>query len=163
MAINYFLKIDGVLGDSVDAKHKGEIDVESFSWGESNGATPGAPGAGPGAGKVTAQDFHFVTKVGSQSPRLLVATAAGEHLKSAVLTARSGGGKAPFDFLVIKMSDVMVASYQVGGSAAAGDRPVDQGSLAMSKIEMSEIPQKADGTAGTPVTGGWDFKMNKKV
>jgi len=49
MAFDYFLRIDGVPGSSTDAKHKGEIEVESFSFGVSNQASPGT-GAGGGAG-----------------------------------------------------------------------------------------------------------------
>ena len=58
-AVDYFLKFDGIKGESTDAKHKDEIDVESWSWGETH-AGAGAPGAAAGAGKVSMQDFHFV-------------------------------------------------------------------------------------------------------
>ncbi len=39
MAVDYFLKIDGIAGESTDDKHKEWIDVLSFSWGD-----PRAPG-----------------------------------------------------------------------------------------------------------------------
>ena len=33
MAVDMFLKLDGIEGESKDAKHAGEIDIESFAWG----------------------------------------------------------------------------------------------------------------------------------
>ena len=45
-AVAYFLKLDGIVGESKDAKHPGEIELESFSWGEtvSIGGSSGAGG-----------------------------------------------------------------------------------------------------------------------
>ena len=60
--VDYFLKIEGVEAESTDEKHKGEIELESFSWGQSNSGTAGK-GGGSGAGKVVAQDLHFVKKL----------------------------------------------------------------------------------------------------
>ena len=51
-AFDYFLRLDGIPGESVDAKHKGEIDVLSWSWGEIAADAGAAPGGGAGAGKV---------------------------------------------------------------------------------------------------------------
>src|SRR5438445_5669721 len=87
---DYFLKIDGIDGESQDHKHKGEIHLESWSWGESNGGSAAHSG-GAGAGKVNMQDFHFVMQINKASPKLAIACATGEHLKKAVLTCRRAG------------------------------------------------------------------------
>src|SRR5213593_2324488 len=87
-AVDYFLKLDGIEGESQDAKHKGEIDLESWSWGETQTGTMHAGGGG-GAGKVQMQDFHFVMKVNKSSPKLMLACASGEHIKSATLDRKS--------------------------------------------------------------------------
>src|SRR6266542_976170 len=89
-AVDFFLKLEGVDGESADSKHKGEIDVESWSWGESQSGTHGAGGGG-GAGKVSMQDFHFVMKVNKASPKLMLACATGQHIKEATLTCRKAG------------------------------------------------------------------------
>ena len=60
MSVDYFLKIDGISGESVDAKHKDEIQLEAFSWGETNAAPAG--GGGGGAGKVHVQDYNFTMR-----------------------------------------------------------------------------------------------------
>lgn len=62
MADDYYLKIDGVQGESTDQQHPGEIQLESWSFGESNPVSPAPGGAGIGAGKVHMQDFRFVTR-----------------------------------------------------------------------------------------------------
>jgi type VI secretion system secreted protein Hcp len=160
VAVDYFLKIDGAPGESADAKHKGEIQLESFSWGESN---PGgaASGGGGGAGKVQMQDLHFSMAVSKASPKLLLACAIGKHHKEAVLTVRKAG-KTQQEYLIIKLKDVVITSYQVGGSEL-GDAPMDQASLGFSQIQMEYRPQKADGSLDAPVKAGWDLKTNKAL
>src|SRR5829696_5019333 len=161
MAIDYFMRIDGIPGESVDAKHKGEIDVESWSWGEANPLPPGGHGGGGGAGKVQMQDFHFTTKVSKASPTLMLACASGQHLKSAVLTARKAG-KGQQEFLVYKFTDLLVSGYQTGGSEGS-EEPVDQVSFNFSKVQLEYKPQSPTGQLGTAVTAGWDVKANKAL
>jgi type VI secretion system secreted protein Hcp len=159
--VDYFLKIDGVDGESTDDKHKGEIELESFSFGATNNASFSSGGGG-GAGKVAMQDFHFVKKIDKSSPKLFVACATGEHLKTVTLTCRKAG-KDQQEFLKIVLTDSMVTGYQDGGSAGADIVPVDQISLAFSKIELKYKEQKPDGSLGGEIVGGWDVKANKKV
>ena len=160
-AVDYFLKIDGIDGESADHKHKGEIDIDSWSWGEHQSGTHGAGGGG-GAGKVSMGDFHFVMRVNKASPKLMLACADGEHIKKAVLTCRKAG-KEQQEFLKITMSDLLVSSFQTGGSGHSDVVPQEQISLNYSKIEFEYKEQKADGTLGGAVKAGWDVKANKKV
>jgi type VI secretion system secreted protein Hcp len=158
-AVDYFLKIDGIQGESRDAKHKGEIDLESFSWGEVNAGSHSAGGGG-GAGKVSMEDLNVVVKLNKASPVLLLACATGQHFKQAVLTARMAG-KAQLEFLVIKLSDVLVSSYHTSGHTEVV--PTDQVSFNFSRIEVEYRPQSTDGTLAAPVKAGWDVKANKQA
>ena len=160
MAVDYFLKLDGIEGESTDAKHKGEIDLESWSWGETQTGAHAAGGGG-GAGKVDMHDISFVMKVNKASPKLLLACAGGDHIKKAVLICRKAG-KDQQEYMKITFSDLLVSSFQTGGSAGEVV-PVDQISLNFSKIEYEYKDQKADGTLGPAVQAGWDLKLNKKV
>jgi type VI secretion system secreted protein Hcp len=160
-AVDYFLKIEGIEGESTDHKHKGEIDLQSFSWGEHQTGSHSAGGGG-GAGKVSMQDFHFVAKISKASPKLFLACATGEHFKKAVLTCRKAG-KDQQEFLKIHFSDLLVSSYQTGGSGHSDIVPTDQASLNFSKIEWEYKEQKPDGTLGAPVKAGYDVKSNKTV
>src|SRR5919201_674377 len=93
-SVNYFLKIDGIGGESADDKHKGEIDILSFSWGATNSSSAGSGGSGAGTGKATFQDIHFTKLIDKATPILLSSCASGKHLDNAVLTCRKAGGGA---------------------------------------------------------------------
>jgi type VI secretion system secreted protein Hcp len=161
VAFDAFLKLDGVPGESADAKHKGEIEVLSFSFGVSQAG--GAPtGGGGGAGKASFTDFHFTARTQKSSPRLFVACAAGEHFKKAVLALRKAGGKQQ-DYITITFSEVRITSYQAAGAAEADDGPLDQVSLGYGKIAIEYREQDPKGALAPPVKGGWDLKANKKV
>jgi type VI secretion system secreted protein Hcp len=156
--VDYFLKIKDIEGESADAKHKNEIDIESWSWGETNSGSHGYGGGG-GAGKVSMQDFSFVMRVNKASPKLLLACANGQPFKEALLTCRKAG-KEQQEYLKVKFTDLLVSSFQTGGSN--GDVvPVDQISLNFSKIEYEYYPQKEDGTLGSKVPVHWNLKENK--
>ena len=158
-AVDYFLKFDGIKGESADAKHKDEIDIESWSWGETQSRASGSGGGG-GAGKVAMQDFHFVMKLNKASPALMQSCATGKHIKMATLTSRKAG-KEQQEYLIIKMHDVLVSSFQTGGSEGGGDVPIEQVSINFSKIEVEYKPQKPDGSLGSGVFFKYDLKSNK--
>src|SRR4051812_47753046 len=155
-AFDYFLRLDGIPGESVDAKHKGEIDVLSWSWGESQ-EIAATPGGGSGAGKVAMTDLHVSANLSKASPQLLLACAAGTHIKSAVLTGRKAG-KGQSEFLTFSLSDVLVSGYQTGGAAA--EAPPGPIFLKFSKIERTYREQTAKGR-GAPRPGGWGRQTQK--
>jgi len=158
---DYFLKIDGIDGESQDAKHKNEIEIMSWSWG-ANQSGSFAAGGGGGAGKVSMHDFAFQKHVDKASPKLMLACAGGDHIKQATLTCRKAG-KDQQEYLVVKFSDILVSSYQTGGHGEGDVRPLDSIALNFAKIEFDYKEQKADGSLGGSVKTGWDLKLNKKV
>jgi type VI secretion system secreted protein Hcp len=158
MAVDYFLKIDGIPGESTDSKHKNEIDIESWSWGETNSGSH-AGGGGGGAGKVSMNDYNFTMRINKASPKLFLACATGQHIKEALLTCRKAG-KEQQEYLKIKFTELLVSSYQTGGSS--GDVvPVDSISLNFTKIEMTYSSQKPDGSLDSPVVHNYNLKENK--
>lgn len=157
-AVDYFLKIDGIEGESEDAKHKNEIHVASFQWGAEQSGSSAADG-GLGAGKVRMNDFAFVARTCKASPKLFEACATGKHIKSAVLVCRKAGTTGQ-EYLTYTMTDLLVSSYQIGGSEGEV-LPMDTFSLNFTKIEMEYKPQKADGTLDAAIKKGYDLKQNK--
>jgi type VI secretion system secreted protein Hcp len=153
----YFLKFDGIKGESTDAKHKDEIDIEAWSWGETN-AGASAPGGGRGAGKVAMQDFHFVMRLNKASASLMKACAAGEHIKDATLTGRKAG-KDQQEYLVYKFYDLLISSYQVSGGG--DETATDQVSFNFAKFEMEYRQQKPDGSLTPAGQFKYDIKANK--
>ena len=160
-AVDYYLKLDGIDGESTDSKHKGTIDIESFSWGATQAGDHSGRGGG-GAGRVAFQDFHFTMKINKASPKLMLACATGQHIKSGILISRKAGGKQE-EYLKVTMSDLLVSSYQTGGSGHSDVVPTDQISLNFAKIEFEYKEQKPDGSLGGAVKAGYDLKQNKQV
>ena len=160
-AVDYFLKLDGIDGETKQKGHEKEIELESWSFGETNAGTFSASGGG-GAGKVSMQDFHFVMLINKASPKLFEACATGKHIPKAKLTCRKAG-ETQQEFLKISFSDLLVSSYQTGGSASSSVVPTDQISLNFAKIEIEYAEQGADGKLGASVKAGYDLKVGAKV
>jgi len=159
--VDYFLKIDGADGESPDSKHKNEIEVVSFSWGVHQLGSS-SHGGGAGSGKSQAGDFSFVKRYDKASPKLMLKCADGEHIPKVVLTCRKAG-KDQQEYLKITFNDVLVSSYQIGGSGGAEVIPHDSITLNFSKIEAEYKEQKSDGTLGGSTKAGYDFKGNKSI
>lgn len=160
MAVDFFLKIDGIPGESADAKHKDEIDVLSWNWGANQTGTM-SYGGGGGAGKVNFQDFSFTMRMNKATPKLILACSNGEHIKTAIMVARKAG-KEQQEYLTYRFYDLLVSSYSSGG-AGGDDIPIEQISFNFSKVTYEYKPQKADGTLDGAITAGWDLKKNVKV
>ena len=163
MASDIFAKIGDIKGESTDKQHPGAIELLSFSWGETQTGAH-AFGGGAGAGKVSFQDFHFTTKTSLASPQLMLACASGKHIPTAQITMRKAGGESQggFEFLFIKMTDVLVSSFQEAGSNAE-DLPTEAVSLAFAKVDVQYKEQKPDGRVGAISMFGWDLKANRRV
>ena len=161
MAVDMFLKIETVDGESRDSKHSKEIDVLAWSWGLSNSGSAHV-GGGAGAGKVNVQDLSVTKYVDSASPKLMKACADGSHFPNALLTVRKAGGTAPVEYLKIKMDEVFVTALSTGGSGGE-DRLTENVSLNFSKVNVDYTPQDAKGAAGTAIPFGWDIAANAKA
>ncbi len=152
--VDYFLKIDGIQGESQDKTHKNEIQLNSFSWGAMNMGTS-ATGGGAGAGKVQFGDFSITKSVDAASPKLMLACAQGQHIKSAVLTCRKAG-KEQQEYLKYTFTDLLISKFWIGGTDVM---PADEVSLNFTKVEMEYKAQKADGTLGGAVKSHYDIKQ----
>jgi type VI secretion system secreted protein Hcp len=162
MAVDMFIKIGDVKGESQDHAHKEEIDVLAWSWGMSQSGTMHA-GAGGGAGKVNVQDLSFTKYVDKSSPNLMAVCCAGRHYPDATLVVRKAGGDAPIEYLTIKMTDVLISSLSTGGSGGE-DRLTENVTVNFAKVKVIYQPQDKNGAKlGGPVEMGWDIEANTKA
>lgn len=158
MATDIFAKIGTIKGESLDAKHKDEVEVLSWSWGVSQ--TGGMePGSGGGSGKASFSDFHFTHHIDKASPVLMAACATGKHIKDATITVRKAG-KAQQEFLIIKMNDILITSVQP--SLSGGEVGVEGVTLKPAKVDLEYKPQKQDGSLDAGVHFKYDIKLNKE-
>jgi len=158
VASDIFAKIGDIKGESLDDKHKDEIEVLSWSWGVTNAGT-GGRGGGGGAGKASFHDLSFTHKIDKASPVLLKGCATGQHLKEATITHRKAG-KGQQEYLIIKMNDVIITSVANGDSS---EGPVTETvSLTFAKVDLEYRPHKPDGSLDAGVHFKYDIKGNKE-
>lgn len=158
MAVEIFLKVDGVDGESQATGHTNEIEVFSFSFGASNPSSV-AFGTGSGAGKVDLSSITLQKQVDASSCKLFQSSCAGTHFASATLTVREAGGSSPLEYYVANMTQVFIDSISWGG-AAGGGKPSESVSISYESIKITYIPQNADGSKGTKQEASWDIKKN---
>jgi type VI secretion system secreted protein Hcp len=116
MAVDMFLKLDGIDGESVDIKYEKWIECLSFSWGISDGSKPtNAPGKAPSARRAQVADLSITKYLDAASPKLFEKVCEGGHLSEATLVMRKAGEK-PLEFYKIKLEDVLISSVQNGGA-----------------------------------------------
>jgi type VI secretion system secreted protein Hcp len=159
---DYFLKLDGIEGESSDDKHKGEIELLSLSLSGQHTGTGASGSGGSGTGRVQIHDLVVNKKVDKATPKLLLAFTSHQHIKKAEISVRKAGGLQN-DYLKITLSDVVVTRVMHSGSASSHVIPTEQLSLNFAKIEMEYKEQKADGSMGGAVKAGWDLAAHKKV
>ena len=145
MAVDMFLKLDGIPGESRDEGHKNEIDVLAWSWGASNSGSAHI-GGGAGTGKVNVQDLSVTKYVDAGSHLLLSNCSTGKHIPEATLTVRKAGGTA-VEYVIIKMKEVLVSSVSVGGSGGQ-DRLTENISFNFAEFEYAYTPQDEKGAGG---------------
>jgi type VI secretion system secreted protein Hcp len=157
MASDIFAKLGDIKGESIDDKHKDEIEVLSYSWGVTNAGSMGH-GTGGGEGKATFHDLSFVHNVDKASPVLMQACATGTHLKEATITHRKAG-KGQQEYLVVKMNDVIITGVTHGGSSDGHSENV---SLSFAKVNVEYKPQKPDGSLDAGIHFKYDLKAQKE-
>jgi len=155
---DYFLKIDGIEGESLDDKHKDEIELLSYHFGGTNHGA-GHSGTGSGSGKAMVHDMHVSKLADKSSPMLFQSCLNGKHFPKAVLTSRKAG-ENPLDYLVITMTNVFISSVQHAGKPQ-GDIGIEDVTLNFSKVEYKYTQQNKDGTAGAAITKTHDIAANK--
>ena len=158
MAVDMFLKLDGVKGESKDKAHAQEIDVLSWSWGMSNSGSAHV-GGGAGSGKVSVQDLSVTKYIDSSSAPLMLSCCDGLHFDSAVLTVRKAGGADPVEYVKIKLQEVLITSVETGG-AGGEDRLTESVSLNFAKVKVEYLPQEAKGAKANMIPFSWDIAAN---
>jgi type VI secretion system secreted protein Hcp len=160
MAVDMFMKIGDVKGESKDDKHEEEIDVLAWSWGMSQSGTTHL-GTGGGAGKVSVQDISFTKYIDKSSMNLIIACCNGKHYPEAKLTVRKAG-ETPLEYLTITMKDVLVSAVSTGGSGGE-DRLTENVTLNFGQFIAEYKPQKADGSGDAGIFAKWDIPKNVKI
>lgn len=160
MAVDIFLKLTKIKGESQDASHKDEIDVLNWGLGMSQSGTVHM-GSGGGGGKVDVQDINIVKYVDKSSNELIKSCTSGSHIEKGLLTVRKSGGEAPVEYFKLYMDKVMVSSYTTGGSKDGLDRIEENLTLNFRAFNIVYTVQDDKGAASGETMAGWDIAETK--
>jgi type VI secretion system secreted protein Hcp len=142
MAIDSFLKLGTLKGESVVKGFEDQMQILAWGWGMTQtGTTHSASGGG--AGKVDVHDLQFTKHLDAASPTLALSCCKGTHYDSAVLTMRKAGGTA-LEYVTITLTDVIITSYSTSASSGE-DLLQDTIALNFGKFKYSYQPQDNKG------------------
>jgi type VI secretion system secreted protein Hcp len=159
MAANYFLKFTPeIKGESKQDQFAGQIEILSFSWGVSQ-AGGFSYGGGGTAAKANVQDLSVSFRQCAASPKLMQYCASGKHIDEALLTCLKASGDAAVKYLEVTLTDVVISSYQTGGSG--DDMPIESMSLNFAKVKEEYFAQDDKGVTVSQGTGIWDQNTAK--
>lgn len=159
MAVDSFLKLGSLKGESIVKKQEDEIQIDNWSWGLSQSGTTHT-GTGGGAGKVNVADINFSKRMDSSSPNLILAVCKGTHYEDATLTCRKAGDD-PLNYLVIEMKDIIITNYSTGGSAGM-DQVEDSFALNFASFTIKYQPQdNKGGKKGGTIDAEYNIATNE--
>jgi len=142
MAIDSFLKLGTLKGESVVKGFEDQIQILSWGWGMTQTGTTHMASGG-GAGKVDVHDLHVTKYLDASSPTIALACCKGTHYDSAVLTMRKAGGTA-LEYVTITLTDVIITSYSATATVGE-DLLKDTVALNFGKFKYSYQPQDNKG------------------
>jgi type VI secretion system secreted protein Hcp len=160
MAVDMFLKLGDLKGESRDKDHKDETEVLAWSWGMSQSGTTHS-GSGGGAGKVSVQDLSITKYIDKASPMLQLDCCNGQHFPEGLLTVRKAGEK-PLEYLKITIKEIIIASISTGGSGGE-DRLTENVTLNFAEFKTEYTPQKPDGSGDAAIEAAFNIAQNAKV
>lgn len=158
MAVDMFLELDGIKGESIDKTHKDKIDVLAWSWGMAQSGSVHM-GKGGGAGKVAVQDLSFTHFVDSATPDIMLACCNGTHITKAKLIVRKAG-KEPLEYIVIELKDILISSVSTGGSGGE-ERLTENVTLHFAEFKYIYTEQAKSGGKGAQPECAWNIPENQ--
>jgi len=160
-AVDMFLKIDSIPGESTDSSHMDWIDVLSMNWGATNTGTAAPTGSKDGAGIVSVQDFNFAKQVDKSSPKLFLAVANGQSIRDVQFDLTKSFDLKVAPILNFKFTEAIVTSYSISASAGDGTVPIEHISLNFQKVEYTFSQFDEKGGSKGDVKVSWDIVTNK--
>ncbi|MES2075504.1 MAG: type VI secretion system tube protein Hcp [Pseudomonadota bacterium] len=163
MAIDVYLYIDGIKGESADDRHKDWIECKSVSWGvEQPKSATASTGGGHTAERCEHRDIVIAKLADLSSPILLQTCAAGRTIPKAKFEfMRADAMGERVKYFEIEIENVLIG--EVSPSVDEGDILTEQVGFKFSKVRWKYTQQKITGGAGGNTSGGWDLSSNRVI
>jgi type VI secretion system secreted protein Hcp len=162
MAFDGFLKIDGIPGESTDAKHKDWIEILQYKHSITQPVSVASATGGRTAERVNMGDFRISKVLDKSTPLLALAVCDGRHIsKIEVELCEAGGNK--HSYMKYTMENVIISSVTPGGGKGSDTKPLEEVAFNFGKINWDYTPMDASGNPGSPQRSGWNLETNVKV
>ena len=163
MAIDVYLQIDGIKGESTDNTHKDWIEVSSVNFGvlQPRSATASSAG-GMTAERCEHEDIAISKLADLSTPLLLEQCSMGKTIPKAkfdFMRADSDGKRVTY--FNIELENVLISS--VSPSVAEGNIMTENVTIKYAKVKWKYVQQKISGGTGGNTAGGWDLMKNIKA
>jgi type VI secretion system secreted protein Hcp len=159
MAIDMYLKLDGIPGEALDTKHKDWIQILSFSHGVTQSGAMYSGGGQSTSGRADVSDISVMKKVDKSTPKLNWTCATGTHVKSGIVEFCQASGQQHV-FMKYSLDDIVISNVQASASSG-GDMPMESLAFRFSKIQWEYTPIDEAGKASPSLKAWWDVKENK--
>lgn len=161
MAIDVYLQIDGIKGESTDERHKEWIECKSVSWGvEQPKSATSSTGGGHTAERCEHREITISKLADLSSPILLQTCSAGRTIPKAKFEfMRADGQGERVKYFEIEIENVLIGA--VSPSVAEGDILMEDVGFKFSKVRWKYTQQKITGGVGGNTSGGWDLAANR--
>lgn len=150
MALEMFLRLDGVEGSSRNYHHQGWADIASWKWGMKRERIRD----GEKIRDVTRLDeIALVKAVGAESPAMMVLCAGGTRIASGELSIVPVVGKreAQRKYLVMTFENIIIRAITTGGTTEDSFLS-EEVALRFASVRYDFFePQRADAAAGAEV------------
>lgn len=162
MALDAFIKIENIPGESTDEAHADWMEILSYHHGVSQRGTGSfSSGGGPASERCDHEQFTFRKNIDKASPKLNLMCCKGLDVGEVNLeVCRATGAKTPY--LKVKMEDAMITSVRHGATSNGQESlPVEEVSLSYRKIwwTYTETDHRS-GEAKGDVEHHWDLELN---
>ena len=156
-----FIKFEGVDGESKEQAHDKWSDLLSFSQPIHK---PGSGGTGQSRrrGDVVLEDIVCTKELDKASPKLAESICKGKVFpKVEIELTASTTDEGRVTYYKYELKNVLVTSYNVGGSGQAEDVPVEEFSLNFEEIKTTYTEVDSAGNSKGDVEYGWKVEEGK--
>jgi type VI secretion system secreted protein Hcp len=163
MAIDVYLQIDGIKGESTDSTHKDWIECTSVDFGvlQPRSATASSSG-GHTAERCEHKDIVVSKFADLATPLLLEQCSMGKTISKAKLEfLRADADGKRVTYFTIELENLIISS--VTPKVAAGNIMTETLSIKYAQVKWKYVQQRISGGQGGNTAGGWNLSTNVKA
>lgn len=146
MPMTGYMKLPDIAGESRRDGHEEEIDIMSIDWNMAQ-ASNMQIGSGRTSSRATVNPIGITKIYDASSPYLALACMQGKSFDEVVISFRQDSGDAHLDYLIITLTNVVISSYSLNGTAM-GEEINDAISLSFETVNVKYTVQADDHSSG---------------